>query len=155
MESHLNIPIKTYWDLLARYLRPQRRRVLLLAGFLVVSIGLQLVQPQILRAFIDAAQAGAAVRELTRAALAYLGLALVVQVIGFGATYLSENVAWTATNALRRDLTAHCLGLDMPFYKAHTPGELIERIDGDVTTLAQFFSQMVVRTVEVTLCDRV
>ena len=33
----------------------------------------------------------------------------------------------------------------MPFHKTHTPGELIERVDGDVTTLAEFFSQMVVK----------
>ena len=34
----------------------------------------------------------------------------------------------------------------MPFHKAHTPGELIERVDGDVTTLAEFFAEMVVRS---------
>ncbi len=32
----------------------------------------------------------------------------------------------------------------MAFHKAHTSGELIERIDGDVNTLANFFSQFVV-----------
>jgi ABC-type multidrug transport system fused ATPase/permease subunit len=59
--------------------------------------------------------------------------------------YLGQNVAWTATNALRLDLTLHCLRLDMPFHKAHAPGELIERIDGDVSELATFFSQLVIR----------
>ena len=33
----------------------------------------------------------------------------------------------------------------MVFHKGRTPGELIERIDGDVTALANFFSQFVVR----------
>ncbi|MGH7463311.1 MAG: ATP-binding cassette domain-containing protein, partial [Longimicrobiales bacterium] len=33
----------------------------------------------------------------------------------------------------------------MPFHKQHVPGELIERIDGDVTALANFFSQFVIR----------
>ncbi len=32
----------------------------------------------------------------------------------------------------------------MAFHKAHTPGELIERIDGDVDTLSNFFSQLTV-----------
>jgi ABC-type multidrug transport system fused ATPase/permease subunit len=32
----------------------------------------------------------------------------------------------------------------MDFHNAHTPGELIERIDGDVAELANFFSQFVV-----------
>jgi ABC-type multidrug transport system fused ATPase/permease subunit len=145
MEGTLNIPFRTYRDLLLKYLRPQWTRVLFLALLLAATIGLQLINPQIIRAFIDAAVAGAEARELTAAALTYLGLAVVLQGIGFGATYLSETIAWTATNALRRDLTAHCLALDLSFHKAHTPGELIERIDGDVTTLAEFFSQMVLR----------
>src|SRR5438105_14486475 len=33
----------------------------------------------------------------------------------------------------------------MPFHKTHTPGEMIERIDGDVTALSKFFSQFVIQ----------
>lgn len=33
----------------------------------------------------------------------------------------------------------------MTFHKQHTPGELIERIDGDVTAPAHFFSAFVAR----------
>jgi ABC-type multidrug transport system fused ATPase/permease subunit len=62
-------------------------------------------------------------------------------------TYLGEKVAWTATNALRAELAWHCLNLDMSFHNHHTPGELIERIDGDVTQLAKFFSEFVIMLV--------
>jgi ATP-binding cassette subfamily B protein/ATP-binding cassette subfamily C protein len=141
----LDIPLKDYWHLLVNYLRPQWPRVVLLALLLLATIVLQLVKPQIIRAFVDAAQAGVMVQQLTQAALVYLGAAIALQMLSFAATYLSENVAWTSTNALRRDLTAHCLRLDMSFHKAHTSGELIERIDGDVTVLANFFSQMAIR----------
>src|SRR5436853_267959 len=47
--------------------------------------------------------------------------------------------------SMRADLALHCLRLDMPFHKTHTPGELIERIDGDVNALANFFSEFVLR----------
>ena len=60
-------------------------------------------------------------------------------------TYAGLNLGWAATNRLRSDLATHLLRLDMPFHKTHTPGELIERVDGDVTTMAEFFGQMVVR----------
>jgi ATP-binding cassette subfamily B protein len=53
-------------------------------------------------------------------------------------------VSWAATNALRADLVAHLLRLDASFHTAHTPGELIERVDGDVGILARFFSRFVV-----------
>ena len=35
--------------------------------------------------------------------------------------------------------------LDMGFHKLKTPGELIERIDGDVMNLAEYFSELVVQ----------
>ena len=45
---------KTYWNLLAKYVRPQWSRVMVLAALLLLSIGVQLVNPQIVRYFIDA-----------------------------------------------------------------------------------------------------
>ena len=130
---------------LATYLRPQRWRVVVLAALLLTSIGLQLANPQILRRFIDAATQGGSDRMLTTAAILFIAIALVQQVLAVGATYLSENVGWAATNALRADLLLHCLRLDQTFHKTRTPGELIERIDGDVTALANLFSQFVVQ----------
>ena len=55
------------------------------------------------------------------------------------------NVGWTATNALRADLASHCLLLDMSFHHQHTPGEMVERIDGDSNALGGFFSTFVVQ----------
>jgi ATP-binding cassette subfamily B protein/ATP-binding cassette subfamily C protein len=78
-------------------------------------------------------------------ALTSIGLALLQQVIGVGAAYTGENVAWTAINALRAELARHCLYLDISFHNKRSPGELIERIDGDVTQLSTFFSQLVIR----------
>jgi ATP-binding cassette subfamily B protein len=141
----MNIPLKQYWTLLVNYLKPQWRWAALLAVLLLGNIGLQLLNPQIMRYFIDTAQAGGARETLLRAALSFIGIALVQQVVSVLATYTSENVAWTATNALRADLAQHCLQLDMSFHNAHTPGEMIERLDGDVTALSNFFSQFVIQ----------
>lgn len=112
---------------------------------LLGTIALQLLNPQILRFFIDTAREGGSSRALTLAALAFFGIALLTQAVSIGATYVSEQVGWSATNALRADLTLHCLKLDPTFHHQHTPGALIERIDGDVNALANFFSQFVVR----------
>ena len=46
---------------------------------------------------------------------------------------------------MRTELTDHVLNLDMGFHKKRTPGELIERIDGDVTALTNFFSAFVIK----------
>ena len=141
----MNLPLTPYRNLLGTYLRPQRGRVALLAVLLLSSIGLQLLNPQIIRSFIDTAQAGGPQRGLLGAAALFLGIALAQRCVNVATTYVGENVGWQATNALRADLALHCLRLDMQFHQRRTPGELIERIDGDVTALANFFSQFVIR----------
>jgi ATP-binding cassette subfamily B protein len=138
-------PRRPHWNLLVSYLNPQWPNAVLLTALILGNIGLQLVSPQIVRRFIDAAAAGGSLESLYTAALLFLGAAIASQALAIAATYLGENVAWRATNALRLDLVLHCLRLDMSFHNVHTPGKLIERVDGDVMALGNFFSQMMVR----------
>src|SRR5438874_49531 len=133
-----------YWRLWAHYLRPQWPRMGLLAVILCGTIGVQVVMPLVASHFIDQATSGGALRDLIVLALLTMGLALAGQGLAVAETYVAENVSWVATNALRADLVAHLLRLDATFHTAHTPGELIERVDGDVATLARFFSRFVV-----------
>ncbi|MGC9522815.1 MAG: ABC transporter ATP-binding protein, partial [Anaerolineae bacterium] len=141
------IPIKRYWHLLHTYLRPQRRRMILLAILLGLKIASRLVNPQIIRAFLDQAMAGAATPVLLRQAVLFFMIAAATQVLTVVSVSVSETVAWTATNALRLDLLRHCLRLDMAFHKAHRPGELTERIDTDVDALSNFFSRFVISVI--------
>ena len=143
----MKIPFQQHWDLLAKYIQPQKKRFALLSVLLLSSIGMQLVNPQIMRFFIDTTQSTKETRSLFIAALAFIGIALIQQVVGVSATYVGENVAWTATNALRAEMARHCLNLDMSYHNNVSPGELIERIDGDVAELSNFFSQLVIRVI--------
>ena len=126
------------------YVAPQWRQASLLSALLAASIVLQLVNPQLLRFFIDSALAGASLQPLILAALAFIVVALATQLLSAAAQYVGQSLGWTATNALRADLTLHCLRLDLGFHKSRTAGELVERIDGDVTALAGFFSRFAV-----------
>jgi ATP-binding cassette, subfamily B, bacterial len=141
---HLFQALKRYWRLLARYLSPQWPRMGLLAVILGGAICVQVVTPLVASRFIDQATSGGALRDLFLLATLTMGLALVGQGVAIAETYVAENVSWVATNALRADLVEHLLRLDATFHTAHTPGELIERVDGDVATLARFFSRFVV-----------
>lgn len=140
-----NIPLKRYGELLGTYLGPQKSRAVFLGIFLLAGIGLQLANPQIIRAFIDNANAGESLEVLTRIALLFLAAGLLNQCISAVTTWLGTDVGWKATNRMREDLLRHCLALDMGFHNDKTPGEMIERIDGDVTALSNFFSQFVIR----------
>ncbi|HYF78668.1 MAG TPA: ABC transporter transmembrane domain-containing protein, partial [Symbiobacteriaceae bacterium] len=125
------------------YLKPLGARLLLLVSLMLGAIGLRLLFPQLLRTLVDDALAGAPLMALLLPAGLFLAGALLIQVLRVSAIMLSERIAWAATNALRFDLARHVLHLDIAFHKEHTPGELIERVDGDVTTLAGFFSQFI------------
>lgn len=135
---------RDYWQLLARYLLPQRGRVSLLALLLLTGTGLQLASPLVLRRFIDRALEGDALRILLLIAGLYIGFAILIQGIRLAETWVAEYVGWTATNNLRADLALHVLELDMGFHNRHTPGNLIERVDGDVFTLGNFFSRFII-----------
>ena len=143
----MSLSTTRHWSLLATYLGAQWRRAALLAALLLSSIALQLINPQVIRYFIDTAQTGRADQALLLAAGIFIVAGLAQRAIAFGTVYVGENVGWTATNALRADLARHCLRLDMSFHKTHTPGELIERIDGDVATLDDFLSQFSIRLI--------
>jgi ATP-binding cassette, subfamily B, bacterial len=138
------IPVRAYWRLLRQYLRPLRARVVVLWSLLLTGIAFQVINPQLIRTFIDRAVEGTDTDTLFGLAIVFVLLAVGHQALNVAATYFAEQVGWTATNEMRAELARHLLDLDMSFHKVRTPGELIERIDGDVTTLSNFFSSFVI-----------
>ncbi|WP_145047531.1 ABC transporter ATP-binding protein [Paenibacillus xylanexedens] len=132
---------------LLRYLKPVRMRLVLLLIILLTSTGLQLLNPQIIKRFIDTAASGGVVSSLIQLAGLFLIIAIFNQLLTVAVSYLGNDVAWRATNQLRGDLLKHCLGLDMRFHNVKTPGEMIERVDGDVTSISNFFAMFIVQVI--------
>lgn len=141
----MELPLRRYWQLMVVYLTPLRHKVVLLGVLIFANIGLKLVNPQLVRHFIDTAVSTQQVQPLIRTAVFFLITSLILQLVGVAARYLSEDIGWRSTNQLRSDLARHCMKLDMGFHNDHTPGEMIERVDGDVANIAIFFSDFVLR----------
>ncbi len=146
------IPIKQYFKLFKKYLQNHKKLFVLLIIFLFTGIFLQIINPQIMRYFIDTAtsvngNSNEISTTLLYAAISFISIAILTQIVNVTATYLGENVSWKATNELRSDLTKHCLNLDMEFHNNRTPGEMIERVDGDVEMISTFFSQFIIKVV--------
>lgn len=141
------VPLRHYATLLTHYLRPHWKRVVFLGVFMFTGIGLNLLNPQIIRYFIDTAQADGAVENLIWAGIAFLAIGIIRQGVQIVSSYLGQDVGWRATNQMRNTLAHHCLNLDMGFHHEHTPGEMIERVDGDTTALSNFFSQFVIHVI--------
>ena len=79
--------------------------------------------------------------------LRFLAIGIIRQGVQIVSSYLGQDVGWRATNQMRNTLAHHCLNLDMGFHHEHTPGEMIERVDGDTTALSNFFSQFVLHVI--------
>jgi ABC-type multidrug transport system fused ATPase/permease subunit len=143
----MKVGIKEYRSLLVKYLGTQKLKVLWLTILLFSSVGFALLSPQIIRWFLDTVTTGGSINTLMWIALAFICVAILEQLVGGLSTYVSEDVGWTSTNHLREDLALHTLKLDMAFHNERTAGEFIERIDGDITAIATFFSQFVIKVV--------
>jgi ABC-type multidrug transport system fused ATPase/permease subunit len=132
---------------LATYLAPHRARLALLAALMLIDLALLLGLPRVVQTFIDQATSGAALPALLTIGVAYLAAALGQNWAQVGWQYVAHNIGLLATNRIRTDLTMHCLRLDMGFHNSRTPGELIERVDGDVGKLQNFLSEFLVQIV--------
>lgn len=130
---------------LVQYLRPVKGRMMILLIMLLTSTGLQLLNPQIIKQFIDTAAEGGGLAGLIQLAGLFLVLAVISQLLTVAVSYLGNDISWLATNRLRGDLLKHCLRLDMRFHNVKTPGEMIERVDGDVTSISNFFAMFIVQ----------
>ena len=158
----MKVPLQKYWEIQKRYLAPFKRRLVVLAFLLVSGIILQIVTPLIIERYINLATGGiplqslneffrtlslpfanisTILRTLILLASLYIALMFIQQGITLFSVYVGQNLSWSSTNMLRYDLTDYCLNLDMTFHNEHKPGEMIERIDGDVNTLATFLSE--------------
>ena len=147
MRSPASPSLRQYRELLSHYLKPQIKWVILMAIVLLAGIAIKLINPQVLRYFLDTSQSGGASGSLTMAAGLFLMFAILQELMSLVTQYITAMVGWSSTNRLRADLALHILRLDMSFHKLRTPGELIDRADGDVTQLSNFLSVFIVNMV--------
>lgn len=133
------------WRALGALLRPDAWRWVGLGVLVAISSALTITGPLVIRRIVDEATDGTTTGEITRLALLFLGIAGVTQVLAVVVAWLATVAAWRTTNDLRVRMTRHVLELDHEFHRAHTPGELIQRIDGDITSVSDFLSQVVTK----------
>ena len=121
------------------YLRPHRWIIAIAVALMSVEgamLGLlsYMVQPMFDRIFVDGERSA-----VIWVAAGVAGVFSVRALSGFLHRVMMEVVAQRMSAALRRDLTGHILTLDGDFYASHSPGLLIERVNGDCTIAARIW----------------
>lgn len=136
---------------LAHVLRPAAGRWVALGVLVAAGSALALAGPLVVRRVIDTAAAGATIAEIRTLALVFLAIAVLRQVAEVVTARAATVIAWRTTNEFRLEMTEHVLGLDHEFHRRHTPGELIQRVDGDITSVNDLCSRVLTRAVGSTL----
>ena len=139
--------------LILPYLAPYRSVLLVGLGWLLLTDGLSLLLPWMLKVGVDAAQQGAVRQLLLAAAVLAVGALL-----RFGTRLLSRfaflRSACRMELDLRRDLLAKLLQREGPFFDRHRTGDLLSRFTNDLSnirTMAGFGLLILINTVLVYL----
>lgn len=135
--------LQAQWSTLVALILPQKWAYFGLSIALTILALLPLFGPVIIGRVVDRAIAGATTGELVALGGVYLALALVGQVTAAAVAWGSTTLAWSTANDLRMQMVEHVLGLDQEFHRNHPPGALIQRIDGDVTSVSDFLGTVV------------
>ena len=142
MRRSSGVGLARYAALIRAHTRGRRGWFAVVVVALVAGSGLQVASPLVVRAFLDLAQAGAAVERLVGVAALFIGVALAGSGLEIVRSHAGTVLAWQAMNSLRRTLFRHTVDLGHSFFARSTPGTLLERIDGDVARLGRLLSDL-------------
>lgn len=124
-------------------LAPDQGRWFGLGALVTVTAAVALAGPLIVRRIVDDATNGTTTARVVSLALGFLAVAVANQLGAVAVAWTATVAAWRTTTDLRLSMTRHVLGLDHEFHRTHTPGELIQRVDGDVTSVSDFLGKVV------------
>ena len=120
--------------------RPHRWRIAGALVCLIISVGIGLAFPQIVRQLLDAAFVERDSSLLDRIAVGLIGLFAIQAALNFTQVYLLTITSERIVASLRRDLFAHLITLSPGFFTDRRTGELTSRLSADTTVLQTVLS---------------
>ena len=94
MSSSQMVVDASSWSLLRYYLRPHRLQMIALWLLMLGMLAAQLVNPQIIGRFLDAAESGQPLNVLVGAAGLFILIAVIEQLMGLVGAYVGSDVGW-------------------------------------------------------------
>ncbi|UCG41940.1 MAG: ABC transporter ATP-binding protein [candidate division WOR-3 bacterium] len=129
--------IRRLWPFFRRYLR----WALPAAGLLLVSGGLGLLGPILMRRAIDVNIGGKDLGGLAATSLIYLGLQAVILVASYFQMVLLFRVGESGAADLKQKVFGHLLDLPVSFFDKMPVGKLISRVESDTEALKMLFTR--------------
>ena len=129
--------IRRLWPFFRRYLS----RVIAAGVLLLVSSGLGLLGPVLLKRAIDVNIGHNDLRGLAVTSLIYLGIQLVLLVVGYYQQVWLALVGERGAADLKQALFRHVLDLPMSFFDKTPAGKLISRVESDTEAMKMLFTR--------------
>jgi len=127
---------------LKSYLAQHKRSIVLTALCALVTVGINLLMPYIIRLGIDGLTENTLTRgELTRYVLIYLVLAALTTWFARELRRLPQKMSHQVEYDVRRDLFAHLTRLDPAFFRGERTGDLMTRMSSDLTVVRNAIGQ--------------
>lgn len=142
---------KYFGSFLMKYLKGQKKAMMLLALFFIGNIVLQILSPQVLSYFIDSAESGKTFGYISMIVFAYMVTIVLNMAVDVCESYFAQSFGWNITTSFRKDVMAHFLKVDMEYHEKWTSGEMITRLDEDVEGLFNYFYMLIFKLVGSTL----
>jgi ATP-binding cassette subfamily B protein len=131
----------TYIRRLWPFFRPYLGRVIAAGALLLVSTGLGLLGPVLLKRAIDVNIGQSDLRGLAVTALIYLGIQLIMLVAGYYQQVWLALVGERGAADLKQALFRHVMDLPMSFFDKTPAGKLISRVESDTEALKMLFTR--------------
>ena len=117
---------------IARLFRQYRRRLAILLGLIVLSAGIGVVSPFLLRAVLDTAIPQRDTSLLTWLVLGMIGVSVATGALGVAQTWMSNLVGQRVMHDLRSAVYRHLQRLSLAFFTRTRTGEVQSRIANDI-----------------------
>jgi ABC-type multidrug transport system fused ATPase/permease subunit len=137
------------WRFLSSLMRPQWRALAVFGAVLAAATAIPLATSLLLSRFVRLAVKDAPGSQLAKLAIAYTVLGFLASGMTILVTWRATIAAWSITNSLRHDLAEYVLKADLGFHRDRTPGELVTRVDADITSMTEFMATVVAQIIAI------
>jgi ATP-binding cassette subfamily B protein len=140
----LKTPVKKLLKFLWPYFRRFSKRIILALILLLISTGLSILGPVLLRRAIDVEIPQKDLQGLLVLSLIYFIIQGTNFILGYQQRVLLGTIGEQAITALKEDLFAWMLDLPLRFYDQNPPGRLLTRVDSDTEAIKNLFTTSLV-----------
>ncbi len=123
-----------------RFLSPHRGMIAVSVIVLLITSGLSLVRPLVMRDGIDNAVLAGDRAALVRFGVVFAGVLLAEQVLGFVHMYAMQIVGARAMSSLRREVFRFLHGRRLSYFDRQLVGRLVSRVTNDVDAILEAFA---------------